>query len=127
MKIVDLSQTIQLGMDVHHTQPEVQITTWSVHPLAPESVNAQYLQIGEHTGTHVDALSHMMPEKDFPSIDEMPLENFIGRACCIDLSGYWIWKIHLVRKNQASAGERSCGYFQIGYTAVVHEPSTKSE
>lgn len=86
MRVVDLTQTIEQGMPVHHTQPEVKITAWSVHPSDPKLINGQYLTLGEHTGTHVDALSHMLPQKDLPSIDEMPIENFMGKATCIDLS-----------------------------------------
>lgn len=42
--------------------------------------------MSEHTGTHVDALSHMSEDVSLPSIDQMELKSFMGKALCIDLS-----------------------------------------
>ncbi|ATH78276.1 cyclase family protein [Vreelandella hamiltonii] len=42
-----------------------------------------YLGMLDHTGTHVDALSHNNPEG--ATIDEMPVEMFMGKAVCLDL------------------------------------------
>ena len=45
------------------------------------------LQMGEHTGTHVDALSHMAREYREQTIETMPLEMFYTEGICLDLSG----------------------------------------
>ncbi|WP_249975514.1 cyclase family protein [Vreelandella olivaria] len=42
-----------------------------------------YMGMLDHTGTHVDALSHNNPEG--ATIDEMPVEMFMGKAVCLDL------------------------------------------
>jgi kynurenine formamidase len=42
--------------------------------------------LGEHTGTHVDALSHMAPEYREQSIENMPLAMFYTEGICLDLS-----------------------------------------
>jgi kynurenine formamidase len=42
--------------------------------------------IGEHVGTHVDALCHYDPRPDAPCLSELPLEMFMTEAVCIDVS-----------------------------------------
>jgi arylformamidase len=42
------------------------------------------LAMGAHTGTHVDAARHFYP--DGPTIDEYPLESFVGPGAVLDLT-----------------------------------------
>lgn len=42
-----------------------------------------YMGMLDHTGTHVDALSHNNP--DGAPIDQMPVDMFMGKAVCLDL------------------------------------------
>ena len=44
------------------------------------------LELGEHTGTHVDAISHMARQYRGQSIDAMPLAMFYTEGICLDLS-----------------------------------------
>jgi len=44
------------------------------------------LELGEHTGTHVDAISHMARQYRGQSIDTMPLTMFYTEGVCLDLS-----------------------------------------
>jgi kynurenine formamidase len=44
------------------------------------------LELGEHTGTHVDALNHMGREFRGQSIETMPLSMFYTEGLCLDLS-----------------------------------------
>jgi kynurenine formamidase len=44
------------------------------------------LEMGEHTGTHVDAFNHMAREFRSQSIDTMPLSMFYTEGICLDLS-----------------------------------------
>jgi hypothetical protein len=69
LEIIDLSQEIFSGMPVFPGLPEVMITVHVPHEQwdgMPESdvvspaVNR--LELGEHTGTHVDAINHMAPQ-----------------------------------------------------------------
>ncbi|HRC85921.1 MAG TPA: cyclase family protein [Thermoanaerobaculia bacterium] len=52
-------------------------------PAAPQ-VNR--LVLGEHTGTHVDALSHMGPEYREGSIETWPLSRSYTEGICVDLA-----------------------------------------
>jgi kynurenine formamidase len=42
--------------------------------------------LGEHTGTHVDAINHMARQYQGQSIDRMPLAMFYTEGICLDLS-----------------------------------------
>ena len=44
------------------------------------------LELGEHTGTHVDAINHMARQYRGQSIDTMPLTMFYTGGICLDLS-----------------------------------------
>ena len=65
-EIIDLSQEIFTGMPVFPGLPDVRITMHVSHEewdgvsgseIVSPAVNR--LELGEHTGTHVDALNHM--------------------------------------------------------------------
>lgn len=57
----------------------------SVHAYVV-SPGVNRLELGEHTGTHVDAISHMARQYRGQSIDTMPLTMFYTEGVCLDLS-----------------------------------------
>jgi kynurenine formamidase len=92
-EIIDLSQEIFTGMPVFPGLPQVNITLHQSHEeldgindsnVVSPAVNR--LELGEHTGTHVDAISHMAREYREQSIDSMPLTMFYTEGICLDLS-----------------------------------------
>lgn len=91
--IIDLSQEIYTGMPVFPGLPAVTITVHVTHEdwdgltdadTVSPAVNR--LELGEHTGTHVDALSHMARQYRAQSIDTLPLTMFYTPGICLDLS-----------------------------------------
>jgi kynurenine formamidase len=93
LEIIDLSQEIFSGMPVFPDLPEVKITVHISHEewegitdsdVVSPAVNR--LELGEHTGTHVDALNHMARRYRGGSIDRMPLRMFYTEGICLDLS-----------------------------------------
>lgn len=93
LEIIDLSQEIFSGMPVFPGLPEVRITMhvsheqWDDIPdsdVVSPAVNR--LDLGEHTGTHVDAINHMARQYRGQSIDTMPLTMFYTEGICLDLS-----------------------------------------
>lgn len=93
VEIIDLSQEIYSGMPVFPGLPEVTITLHVSHEewegitdsdVVSPAVNR--LELGEHTGTHVDALNHMARPYREQSIDTMPLTMFYTEGICLDLS-----------------------------------------
>lgn len=92
-EIIDLSQEIFTGMPVFPGLPEVNITIHQSHEeldgiTDSEVVSAAVnrLELGEHTGTHVDAISHMARDYREQSIETMPLTMFYTEGICLDLS-----------------------------------------
>jgi kynurenine formamidase len=92
-EIIDLSQEIYTGMPVFPGMPQVEISMHISHEewdgisdsdvLSP-AVNR--LEMGEHTGTHVDALNHMARQYRGQSIENIPLSTFYTEGICLDLS-----------------------------------------
>ncbi len=93
VEIIDLSQEIYAGMPVHLSLPQVEIDVHATHEQwdgildAPvETPSVLRLNMSEHSGTHVDALSHMGRVYSGQSIDHMPLRMFYTQGICLDLS-----------------------------------------
>ena len=93
MEIIDLSQEIYSGMPVFPGMPGVTVAMhvsheeWDKIPASDVvSPAVNRLELGEHTGTHVDALNHMAREYRGRSIDSMPLAMFYTQGLCLDLS-----------------------------------------
>jgi kynurenine formamidase len=93
MQIIDLSREIYDGMPVFSGMPPVRVSVHATHEewegiegSAETSPAVNRLELGEHSGTHVDALSHMSRANRGQSIDSMPLAMFYTQGFCLDLS-----------------------------------------
>jgi kynurenine formamidase len=82
-KIIDLSQEIYEGMPVYKDLPQVKMTVhnsdeeWNgIKDPKTKTPAVHKLELGEHTGTHVDAINHMEIRHKGKSIDKMPLSMF---------------------------------------------------
>ncbi len=75
--IVDLSHHIETGMPFFPGDPEPHVTPAPTEP--PWQVI--HLDIGSHTGTHVDAAKHFIVGGR--TIDEYPLERFLVNATVV--------------------------------------------
>ncbi|RPI83695.1 MAG: cyclase family protein [Chloroflexi bacterium] len=93
IEIIDLSQEIYTGMPGFPGFPEVSVTMHVSHEEWEGITNSEVvspavnrLELGEHTGTHVDAINHMAAQNREQSIDMMPLTMFFTEGICLDLS-----------------------------------------
>lgn len=91
IKVIDLSIPIFTGMDVFPGDPEVNIDV--VHTHKRDTWELRLLSMGSHTGTHVDAFSHMHEGKE--TLDGIPIERFFGKAQVVELSQDWPREIGL--------------------------------
>ena len=92
-RIVDLSLLIEDNMPAHKLFQRPVITTHLSHesskafglgvPGDAMTFQTNFIAMLDHVGTHVDAYRHVKP--DGASIDEMPLDMFMGKAVCFDL------------------------------------------
>lgn len=76
MKIVDLTMPLSDGMQVYPGDPDVKIEL--LHTYDKNGWLLRRITMGTHTGTHVDAFSHM--DEQGETLDDIPLERFFGRA-----------------------------------------------
>lgn len=91
-KIIDLSQEIFQGMYVY--PGHLKTVVWDHHHHWETAKNfdsemsyaSKGLLLSDHGPTHVDAISHLDPREGAPSIDQMDLSLFHGRAVCLDIS-----------------------------------------
>lgn len=83
MAIYDISVPIENGMAVWPGDPGVSVDR--VLDLdCGDVATVSRLNIGSHTGTHVDAFSHFKPGG--ASLDEMDLNRYIGKALVVALT-----------------------------------------
>ena len=93
LRIVDLSQEIYEGMPVYAGHLETKV--WQHHTFADTAPNFDSdfafqslgITVCDHGPTHVDALSHLDPSPEAPTIDQMALETFFGEGTCLDVTG----------------------------------------
>jgi kynurenine formamidase len=93
-ELVDLTLPLSNGMPMVKPWPSPVVLTYVTHAQAqadglgdaddPFTYSATFLATLDHAATHVDAPSHYDPAGI--SIDNCPLEWFVGRAICLDLS-----------------------------------------
>lgn len=91
-RIVDLTQEIYVGMPVY----DVFIPTQYFPVMSYESIRAKTddhwtaiafgLLMCDHSGTHVDSLSHIDDTPGALTIEQFPVERFITSAVCLDVS-----------------------------------------
>lgn len=79
MEIIDLSLPIYSGMDVYPGDPKVLIEV--AHTYEDKTWLLRKISFGSHTGTHVDAFSHM--DKKGKTLDDIPLNSFFGRSYAV--------------------------------------------
>lgn len=86
MKLIDLSQPLYHDVPNCPAHPAVVIRTETHTPDANGvSWQMEFLEFASHTGSHVDVPLHRLPNTN--SLDETPLETFIGEAVLADLRG----------------------------------------
>ncbi len=91
-RLIDLSQEIYQGMFVYPGHLKTVIWEHHTHEETVKnfeggfSYQSRGLLMSDHGPTHVDALSHLDPRPEAPSIEKMSLDLFYGDATCIDVS-----------------------------------------
>lgn len=81
MRIYDLSLPLQEGMSVWPGDPTFRLERWSM--LQANGANVSRLELGTHTGTHVDAPAHLLPQG--ATVDALPWEALLGPAWVVEL------------------------------------------
>lgn len=82
VRIVDLTMVLRSGSPVFPAYPIPIVMTWTL--IEKQGFYSNLLMFVEHTGTHVDAPAHFI--QGGATIDELPLEKFVGKGVVIDAS-----------------------------------------
>lgn len=80
MRTVDFTHIIEPSMPVYPgTEPP---HLKAVNTYEHDGFRETLLEMYSHTGTHMDAPAHLFP--DCPTLDQLPPEQFVGKALVID-------------------------------------------
>lgn len=127
MNIIDLSQDIYQDMMVYPGHSKTAFWKHSTHEETAERFDSGFsfqtlaFTMNDNGPTHVDSFSHLDPAAGALSIDQMPLNLFIGQAVCLNVSAVAprtdITAEHLKAANEASAVQVQRGDILLLHTA----------
>lgn len=80
MRLIDLSQNIELGMPVYPGDSSVVLE--HTNKFSIDYYNNYRIYTGMHVGTHVDGPMHMTDTNQY--INELDLSSFYGQGCIIN-------------------------------------------
>ncbi|MBU7017035.1 MAG: cyclase family protein [Theionarchaea archaeon] len=133
--VTELSREIYTGMPVYPGHPKTVIWDHLTHEETRKkgfSYAVKGLMFSDHTSTHVDSLSHIIPGD--LSIAELPLSMFITEGVWVDLSGVlprtYITKVDVVNALEdtgVSIPPRSTFLFYTGAGKLWGTPQYLSE
>jgi len=83
-RIIDISMTIQEGMQVYKNKEEKKPRIYNTSNFQTGNAHESKIDIDVHCGTHVDAPLHML--EDGASIETIGLERLVGHARVLDLT-----------------------------------------
>jgi kynurenine formamidase len=119
---IDLTLPLSPGMPVYPGDPPVQFEPHSA--LERDGFRVTTLELGTHTGTHLDAPSHFLETAD--TVDVLPLAALVGPARVVDASDVPAGGvIGRVRFGAIQAGERVI--VRTGWGARFGEPGYYEE
>lgn len=84
-RIFDLSQPVFSNCPQYPDKNPRPAQIRLFYMLAVQGVNKEIVEISTHTGTHCDAPYHFF--EDGKTIDQIPLDTYVGPAVIIDLRG----------------------------------------
>lgn len=80
--LIDISRTIHVGMAIYPNNPAVSIRT--IQKAGEHTSALSEIAFGSHTGTHIDALSHIDPMGS--GIDAYSLDQLVGPCDVIEIA-----------------------------------------
>jgi kynurenine formamidase len=82
-KVIELSHTIENNMPYYPGDPEPKIEIYK--SISKDGVNIKKLQMGTHTGTHVDAPAHFL--ENGKHVNELDPMAYSGEGIVINVAG----------------------------------------
>ncbi|WP_207956879.1 cyclase family protein [Rubrobacter tropicus] len=114
---IDLSHTLEEGIPAWPTHTRFGRTLYESQELGDVATH-HGLTISEHTGTHMDAPLHFIPQgRAHYGTDEIPLERLAGRAATIEATGFGAGD--LLGVDHVEAWEREHGTIERGDRVLI--------
>jgi kynurenine formamidase len=136
-RLIDLSQDIYEGMMVYPGHLKTVVFQHATHAETVSRFEGGFsfqtlgFMLNDNGPTHVDSFSHLDPDPEAQSIDQMPLDLFYGPAICVDVSHLApktdITAQHLEEALAASGLELDQGDMLFLYTATFDRYKGTSE
>ena len=111
MRIIDLSYKLSNNMSSYSEEEKAQVKDFAT--FEKDNFNEKKLEIFSHTGTHIDAPYHMIDNAK--TIDEYPVEYFMGKALLIDISEYYLVPLEDFKENESKLKEVDFIIFRTGW------------
>lgn len=108
MRVVDLSHPLDDRTQVYPGDPPVRLR--AARSLERDGYRVSELHLGSHSGTHLDAPSHLVP--DGATVDELPLHLLVGPAVVVDVRD--------LGPREPVGWERLTAHARPGRTLVLH-------
>ncbi len=110
-RIIDITVGVSRDTPVYPGDPETVIE--SVSSIESDGYAVSRVTFGTHTGTHVDAPSHIL--KNGLTVDWLPLSSLLGKAVVLDLSGVTVDISH----NEIQAAFKRSGAYKDPYVDTI--------
>ena len=107
-RVVDLSHPLDDRTQHYPGDPAVRLSP--ARSLERDGYRVQHLHLGSHSGTHVDAPSHVV--EDGVGVDELPMHLLVGPAVVVDLRD--------LGPREPVGWERLAAYARPGRMLVLH-------
>lgn len=107
MKYIDLTVVLNEQTPTYEGDPQTKVVPGA--KVATDLYADSYLSVYTHTGTHVDAPSHMV--ENGKTLDQFPVDHFVGRGRLIDATDK---QITLAKVQAAAIGQGDIVLFWTG-------------
>ena len=125
-KAIDLTHELHNGMPIYPGDPSPSFLNFAT--LEKNGVNLTKLTLGSHTGTHIDAPRHFIP--DGIGVDKIPPSKLVGEAYVCDMSskpiGSGITGSDLRKNLEGKVGEDDIVIFYTGCSERWGDQSVSS-
>lgn len=81
MAVIDLTHLLENNMPAFPGEPAPKIR--NITEIDNQGYRVKWLEMGSHTGTHIDAPAHLIPEGK--TLDQLPVSHFSGLATVISV------------------------------------------
>ena len=117
--LVDLSHPLKSNITVYPGTPAPAFT--QINTIEKDGFAERIIRMTTHTGTHMDAPSHIIPNTK--SMDQFGLDQFIGRGLAIDCTQTDDISLDFIQANEAEIRSADFVLFYTGWQAKWNTPA----